>query len=151
VGCQVALAALGEMTKMEEQGAWDAFKSDGGWNAAAATTSTPTASDNSSDAVWSVWSTNFINTVSHHEDKVDCVWALGSVLAVTLKSSDGAAGYKSTAAQELQARLRQSGPAGEGNVHSRVLGSVFYIMTGQKTTPEAVQRLEQLVLEALAA
>jgi dethiobiotin synthetase/adenosylmethionine--8-amino-7-oxononanoate aminotransferase len=87
--------------------------------------------------------------VSRNSARVSGVWALGSVLAVTLRSDDGV-GYKSTAALAVQAHLRKGDAKGRWNVHARVLGNVFYIMAGQTTTREAVGEIERLVQEALA-
>lgn len=148
VGCQVALESLREMQQMEEQGKWDAFKMDG-W-VSPGTSHSPESSPRSvnDSIVWSVWSHSFIDAVSHHSARVSGVWALGSVLAISLRS-EGSTGYKSSAALTLQARLREGYEEGRWNVHSRVLGNVFYIMTGQKTTPAAVRELETVLREAL--
>ncbi|KAI9148774.1 Bifunctional dethiobiotin synthetase/7,8-diamino-pelargonic acid aminotransferase [Paramyrothecium foliicola] len=138
VGCQVALESLKEMKKMDDNGAWNTFKSNG-WE-----TSSTTGVN-----VWSVWSSKFVNDVSNQSTQVAGAWALGSVLAITLRSGDDA-GYKSTAAQKLQAHLRRGNVDGRWNVHSRVLGNIFYLMAGQKTTPETISSLEGLILEGLS-
>lgn len=144
VGCQVALESLREMKRLDGEGEWDAFKTDG-W------VSKDEISPSSGDGLgpWSVWSRSFVDAVSHRSERVAGVWALGSVLAVTLRSDDGV-GYKSTAALAVQAHLRRGDAEGKWNVHARVLGNVFYIMAGQKTTREAVGEIEELVKEALA-
>jgi dethiobiotin synthetase/adenosylmethionine--8-amino-7-oxononanoate aminotransferase len=135
VGCQVALESLKEMNKMEATDAWGIFKSNG-WG-----TTTSTGVN-----VWSMWSSSFVDIVSKHA-QIGGVWALGSVLAITLT---GDVGYKSTAAQVLQAQLRKGDSDGRWNVHSRVLGNVFYIMAGQKTTPKAIADIESVILQALS-
>ncbi|KAH8663289.1 dethiobiotin synthetase [Ilyonectria robusta] len=147
VGCQVALESLREMQQMEEQGKWDAFKVDGWVSPGSQSLESSPRSVNDS-IVWSVWSQSFIDAVSRHSARVSGVWALGSVLAITLRS-EGSTGYKSSAALTLQTRLREGYEEGRWNVHSRVLGNVFYIMTGQKTTPAAVRELETVLREAL--
>lgn len=147
VGCQVALESLREMQQMEEQGKWDTFKMDGWVSPGSQSPESSPRSANDS-IVWSVWSQSFIDAVSHHSARVSGVWALGSVLAISLRS-EGSTGYKSSAALTLQARLREGYEEGRWNVHSRVLGNVFYIMTGQKTTPAAVRELETVLREAL--
>ncbi|KAK7424039.1 hypothetical protein QQX98_000649 [Neonectria punicea] len=149
VGCQVALESLQEMQSMENRGVWDAFKTDG-WVSPDSSTPVATPRDANDSIVWSAWSRAFIDTISHHTARVSGVWALGSVLAVTLRS-DGATGYKSSAALSLQARLREGYEDGRWNVHSRVLGNVFYIMVGQTTGRTAVRELEGVLTEALSA
>lgn len=146
VGCQVALESLREMKKMEITGAWDAFKANG-WSTS---TSTPTGSNQASKdtQAWSVWPRSLVDDISHHTSRVHGVWSLGSVLAITLRSDDGA-GYKSTAALTLQARLRQGDAQGQWNVHARVLGNVFYIMAGQKTSRDSIAQVEALLRDAL--
>ncbi|KAH7166482.1 hypothetical protein EDB81DRAFT_918936 [Dactylonectria macrodidyma] len=149
VGCQVAVESLREMQSMEEKGSWNVFKDDG-WVSPEPTQPQGLSPRKANDSVvWSVWSHSFINAVSHHTDRVSGVWALGSVLAITLRS-EGATGYKSSAALTLQARLREGYEEGRWNVHSRVLGNVFYIMTGQKTSRETVRELETVLEEALS-
>ncbi|KPM44232.1 Bifunctional dethiobiotin synthetase/7,8-diamino-pelargonic acid aminotransferase, mitochondrial [Neonectria ditissima] len=149
VGCQVALESLQEMQSMEERGAWDAFKTDGWVLAEPSKSSGVIPRDANDSVVWSAWSRSFIDTVSHNSARVSGVWALGSVLAITLRS-DGTTGYKSSAALSLQARLREGYEDGRWNVHSRVLGNVFYIMVGQTTSRAAVRELEGVLTEALS-
>lgn len=95
---------------------------------------------------WSTWSHQFVDRVSRQTEQVVGVWALGSVLAITMRGYDEA-GYKSKASMKLQAALRDGD--GSWNTHSRVLGNVFYIMAGQKTSQESVQELQSLLLKAL--
>ncbi|KAI5456444.1 hypothetical protein BGZ63DRAFT_409132 [Mariannaea sp. PMI_226] len=154
VGCQVAVESLQEMEKMDRSGSWDAFKTDGGWITKEELThqrdGSRSSGSSTSHGPWSVWSYPFIDSLSHQSARVSGVWALGSVLAISLRSDDGV-GYKSTAALALQARLRSGDADGRWNVHARVLGNVFYIMAGQKTTRAAIGEIEALVQEALAA
>ncbi|KAL2681349.1 hypothetical protein Neosp_008960 [[Neocosmospora] mangrovei] len=89
---------------MESQGVWKQAETD--WD------------DSQAKTAWSVWSRDFVNKVSH-SPQVLGVWALGSVLAISLRDEE--VGYKSNAAKKLQAHLRQG--TGEWNAHSRVLGN----------------------------
>lgn len=99
--------------------------------------------------VWSVWSPEFVWTLSRTKN-VRSVWALGSVLAVEMQDQK-AEGYKSAAARELQAELAAGSGLWNGwNVHCRVLGNVLYLMTGQTTTVEVVRGMEKLVGDARA-
>lgn len=130
VGCQVAVESVGEMQKMEAQGVWKQAESD--WD------------DSQAKTAWSVWSRDFVNKVSH-SPQVLGVWALGSVLAISLRDEE--VGYKSNAAKKLQGHLRQG--TGEWNAHSRVLGNVFYVMASQKTSQQSIDELQGLLLGAL--
>ncbi|KAH7317006.1 hypothetical protein B0I35DRAFT_434388 [Stachybotrys elegans] len=138
VGCQVALESLNEMRQLDANGAWNAFKNRG-WGECTT----------GGVQIWSVWSSEFVVHVSRQVTHVESIWALGSVLAITLKSG-GSAGYKSTAAQELQSRMRQGSVDGSWSVNSRVLGNVFYIMASQTTTESTVTGIERLILKALS-
>ncbi|KAJ4309795.1 hypothetical protein N0V84_011304 [Fusarium piperis] len=129
VGCQVAVESVGEMQKMEAQGVWKRAETD--W-------------DSKEKAAWSVWSRDFVNKVSH-SPQVLGVWALGSVLAISLRDEE--VGYKSNAAKKLQAHLRRG--TGTWNAHSRVLGNVFYVMASQKTGQQSIDELQGLLLGAL--
>ncbi|KAK1971950.1 dethiobiotin synthase [Colletotrichum sublineola] len=156
VGCQVALKSLQELQRMDEAGGeWDWAKT-GGWAVPVASDTRASQSGSSSSSgstspVWSVWSHSFVDWVSRQTGRVDGVWALGSVLAIHMRDSEGA-GYSSTAAADVQSGLLrgEDGPGGaRWNVHSRVLGNVLYVMTSQTTRQEDVQRLETLLRRVL--
>ncbi|KAK2008349.1 dethiobiotin synthase [Colletotrichum eremochloae] len=155
VGCQVALKSLQELQRMDEAGEWDWAKT-GGWAAAPVASDTRASQSGSSSSgstvpVWSVWSHSFVDWVSRQTGRVDGVWALGSVLAIHMRDSEGV-GYSSTAAADVQSGLLrgEDGPGGaRWNVHSRVLGNVLYVMTSQTTRQEDVQRLETLLRRVL--
>ena len=66
---------------------------------------------------------------------------------MTLESAE--AGYNSTAASSLQARLMTTLDDQGRGVHSRVLGDVIYFMTSLETSEEEVRALEKAVLMAL--
>ncbi|EGY19020.1 adenosylmethionine-8-amino-7-oxononanoate aminotransferase [Verticillium dahliae VdLs.17] len=141
VGCQVAVESLDQLQRMDENGAWDWAKKNSSGKALGAAPS-PGASGNT----WSMWSNEFIDSLSRQSDKVAGAWALGSVLTISMRSDDGV-GYTSKAAARLQAGLRDG--KGAWDVHTRVLGNVLYIMTGQTTQEGAVREMEGLVQRAL--
>lgn len=146
VGCQVALESVNEMVRMESRGDWNWAKQS--WTSSSQPTTTAQTPRAINDTqVWSTWPRPLIDFISHQTTKVTGVWALGSVLAITLRDAQGATGYTSTAATALQRKLREND---EGwNVHARVLGNVFYIMAGQKTNEDSVQALARLIKEGL--
>lgn len=169
IGCSVADTSLEILRRLENDGSWDAFKND--WAktitksasvtdklksaAAAITTGSSTAetdpspSSESAPAIYSVWSTSFLTQLSHMTERVDSCWALGSVLSISLKDPEGG-GYTSNAAKVLQKQLL--GDRGRGwNIHSRVLGNVLYLMTGQTSKLEDVRAWEQVVLQTIQA
>ncbi|KAL2841430.1 pyridoxal phosphate-dependent transferase [Aspergillus pseudoustus] len=137
VGCQVAVDSLQTMNRMDGDGTWDAFKND--WRQPAPD------NESRSQEVWSVWSHGLVNDLSHAES-IEGVFAIGTVLSISLKDAEGA-GYTSTAAKGLQARLAAGGP--EFNVHSRVLGNVLYLMSSVTSKKETLQGIESLLREAL--
>ncbi|KAF5583788.1 adenosylmethionine-8-amino-7-oxononanoate aminotransferase [Fusarium pseudoanthophilum] len=130
VGCQVAVESVREMQDMEKRGEWEWAEKD--WE--------------EDTNAWSVWSRDFVNNVSHNQQVLG-VWALGSVLAISLRDEDGV-GYKSLAAKKLQTHLREG--TGTWNAHSRVLGNVFYVMASQKTSRQSLDELQGLLLGALS-
>ncbi|KAF2144808.1 uncharacterized protein K452DRAFT_147692 [Aplosporella prunicola CBS 121167] len=142
VGCTVATESVRTMRAMEREGAWDAFREE--WAGACAGANATPAKDPA--AVWSVWSAAFLAALSR-SPRVDAAWALGSVLAITVRDEAGAGGYTSTAAKGVQAALAD-GAAG-CSVHSRILGNVLYLMAGQKTSVETVKEVEGCVGAAL--
>ncbi|KAL4803261.1 pyridoxal phosphate-dependent transferase [Aspergillus unguis] len=137
VGCQVAVDSLKTMNGMEENGSWNAFKSD--WKQSAVTSTSQPA------GVWSVWSHGLVNDLSHAES-VDGVFAIGSVLSISLKDEQGA-GYTSTVAKGLQTRLAAGAP--QFTVHSRVLGNVLYLMSSVTSKQETLRTIEGVLREAL--
>lgn len=136
VGCQVAVESLREMVSMDSRGAWDWAK-ENGWT---------TGQEHL--PVYSMWSSDFVELVSQHTTRVSGVWALGSVLAISMRAEDGA-GYKSNAAASLQAFLREG--TGSWNAHTRVLGNVFYIMASLTTSRESVKEMQDVLLDAVRA
>lgn len=143
VGCAVANESLKQLQALDRGEAWKAYKKD--WNAS----STP-AQSTSGKTVWSMWSNDFLTALSHKQS-VDNVFALGSVLAMSLKDLQGGSGYASTAATGLRdSLLLEKEDGGDGDVvHSRVLGNVLYLMTGMTTPEGTVRGVEGRVLRAL--
>ncbi|CAH0023100.1 unnamed protein product [Clonostachys rhizophaga] len=142
IGCNVAVETLNELQTMDTRGDWN-WARNSNWREGPVPSS---SQDNAAlPEAWSVWSRDFVTEVSKRTDKVSGVWALGSVLAITMRDADGG-GYKSKAATNFQAALKQ----GEAwSVHSRVLGNVFYIMASQKTSQETVEEMERKLLYCL--
>lgn len=155
VGCQVAVESLKEMMSMDSQGAWDWAKADG-WMAEKqrlpdATVTAPAhpgaaSAPVTTQPVWSMWPKDFVEHISRQDAKITGVWALGSVLAISMRAEDGA-GYESNAAAGLQAHLREG--TGSWNAHTRVLGNVFYVMASLTTSQESIGAMQKLLLEAL--
>ena len=141
VGCHVANTSLNAMMEMDQSGEWQSYKDD--WSAGAQLTTTET--EGILD-IWSVWSKDFIHSISKSKD-VESVIALGSVLSIALH--DKQAGYSSSAATGLQKRMLEGST--EFNVHSRVLGNVFYLMASQTSRPETLQGIERLLTDALVS
>lgn len=136
MGCSVANESLRTLIKLDQDGSWETFKND--W-------SSPT-SDSFTPQAWSMWSSSFVTNVSYMT-QVDNVFALGSVLAITLKDPAGS-GYASTAATGLRDKLL-AGNGTDSVIHSRVLGNVLYLMTALTTPGETISWIEETVLEAL--
>jgi dethiobiotin synthetase/adenosylmethionine--8-amino-7-oxononanoate aminotransferase len=156
VGCQVALQSIREMQKMDERGDWEWARSA---HAESETEMTSQEVSHKSKAlVWSAWSPEFVLWIGGlPATLVGGVWALGTVLAIRMASTDGTEGYKGGAAITLHTALLESQPcAGSGsgselqwNVHTRVLGNTLYVMAGQKTSQGSIERLETRLREAL--
>jgi dethiobiotin synthetase/adenosylmethionine--8-amino-7-oxononanoate aminotransferase len=81
VGCTVAVDSLKTMAKLHTDGSWDAYRDD--WcskSSASSAASTP--------AVWSVWSHGLLQDLSC-ADSVESVFAIGTVLSISLRDADG--------------------------------------------------------------
>lgn len=146
VGCQVALESLKQLQSMDRTGNWNWAKSNG-WLQAKDGSSIRSDASQTRPQVWSIWPLTFVQWLSLQINKVAGVWALGSVLAIHLRASDGS-GYTSTAAEGLRKRLlagTESQLGGLWNVHSRVLGNVLYIMGSQRMTKSEVEELCDLL------
>jgi dethiobiotin synthetase/adenosylmethionine--8-amino-7-oxononanoate aminotransferase len=137
VGCHVANTSLKAMMDMDQGSDWVAFKND--WSTSPRQSSTIGKHD-----TWSMWSKDFIHKVSLSKD-VESVVALGSVLAIALH--DKQAGYSSSAATGLQKKMLEE--TTQFNVHSRVLGNVFYLMASQTSKPGTLKEIERLLSKTL--
>ncbi|KAG0647776.1 Bifunctional dethiobiotin synthetase 7 [Hyphodiscus hymeniophilus] len=146
VGCHVANTSLNVMMDLDQSGEWQPYKDD--WGVGHTFESTQSESKSMPGKVeipvWSSWSKDFIHKISMSKD-VDSVIALGSVLAIALH--DEHAGYTSSATTGLQERMLEG--CTQFNIHSRVLGNVFYLMASQTSKPETLRDIEKLLSEAL--
>lgn len=142
---------------MESRGAWNWAKADK-WKTEQQhlLDALATASDQSGalgapatiQPVWSMWPKDFVEHLSRQATKVTGVWALGSVLAISMRAEDGA-GYESNAAAGLQAFLGKG--TSSWNAHTRVLGNVLYVMASLTTSQETIEEMQNLLLEGLKA
>ena len=144
MGCMVANQSLSMMKKMDSTDVWTQFKQD--WETPeAGTKETGVGQDRGH---WSVWSHDFVKEVSQRPN-VDHLFALGSVLAISLNDPAGS-GYASTAATGLRDRMLGGvDNSEEWVIHSRVLGNVLYLMAALTTDGETLKGVEQRVLKAL--
>ncbi|KAI5272290.1 PLP-dependent transferase [Aureobasidium subglaciale] len=134
VGCEIARYSLKTMKKMDEGATWTSFKS--AW----------TKEDNAEQKIWSMWSQDFIRDLSLRSN-VESVFAIGSVLAISLKDPAGS-GYTSTAATGLRDTLLHDSSS-ENAIHSRVLGNVLYLMASMTTSPETVASIQRKLQAAV--
>ncbi|KAI9933988.1 hypothetical protein ASPWEDRAFT_126739 [Aspergillus wentii DTO 134E9] len=138
VGCKVAVDSLQKMREMETNGSWSQYRDD--WAVASQTQSQSSLPD-----VWSVWSRDLLHDLSY-ANSVDGLFAIGTVLSISLKDAQGG-GYTSTAAKGLQQRLAAGGE--NFNVHSRVLGNVLYLMSSVTSKAESLREIEGVLRSAL--
>jgi dethiobiotin synthetase/adenosylmethionine--8-amino-7-oxononanoate aminotransferase len=153
VGCAVANKSLKELNSMDKNRKWDSYKT--AWDSPsdpASTLPTPPPPANApslpSPTCWSFWSPDTLTALSH-SPRVSGVWALGTVLALTLRSNNSTSGYTSNAAATLQQRLLVERDEEGSGIHSRVLGNVLYLMTSLTTDPPAVRRIEKMLIKVL--
>lgn len=154
IGCEVARTSLQEMIDLDRGGRWKVFKDD--WNTKATPsssssllkTSTVTHADSSTTPeLWSSWSQSFIKSISH-KPQVESVIALGSVLAITLKDTQGA-GYSSNVSVGVQKALLELGEGRDFNVHSRILGNVVYFMASLVSEVAHLRAIERRLEEVI--
>ncbi|KAK3048450.1 hypothetical protein LTS18_012946, partial [Coniosporium uncinatum] len=152
VGCEVALRSMQIMDSVTnlKTGPWSEWRK--AWLPTTNTLSPDqTLEENNSDQkvqVWSMWSQQFVRTLSHKE-QVDNIFAIGCVLAISLRDPLGS-GYTSTAAAGLQKRLLADEAERGWVIHSRVLGNVLYLMTSLTAKLETVRAVEAFVESELA-
>ncbi|PBP18714.1 hypothetical protein BUE80_DR010329 [Diplocarpon rosae] len=167
VGCHVANNSLKTMLDMERAGNWQSLRSD--WQAGIAHSGGnpkgKTGPSYSGTDIWSAWSKDFVDQVSHSPD-VESVITIGSVLAISLQDENASKlkapdkipiaqftdtfrrlGYSSTVATGLQKKLLQT--QSEFNIHVRVLGNVLYVMASQTSKRETLRIIEKKLLAAL--
>ncbi|KAJ5611931.1 Pyridoxal phosphate-dependent transferase major region subdomain 2 [Penicillium herquei] len=137
MGCTVAVDSLRTMSEMDKDGSWDGYRADWSENSTSTETATP--------EVWSVWSNALLKDLSCAES-VESVFAIGTVLSISLRDEQGA-GYTSNAAKGLQQDLAAGGD--QFNVHSRVLGNVLYLMSSVTSKPESLKEMERLLRSSL--
>ncbi|THW87942.1 PLP-dependent transferase [Aureobasidium pullulans] len=135
VGCDIAKYSLKTMQEMDEGSTWTSFKS--AWKQ---------EEGDSKQNLWSMWSQDFVRELSLRSN-VESVFALGSVLAISLKDPAGS-GYTSTAATGLRDTLLHDSSE-ENAIHSRVLGNVLYLMASMTTTPETIASIQRKVQAAI--
>lgn len=171
VGCQVGVEALRRMDAMARGGQWADHRRL--WQeqptAAAAAASTSGPSD-----IWSVWSPDVIRRLSQTES-VEGVWALGTVLVMSLRDVQGGGKFPSSHHDPfppppsplspipriprrltILTGLGYTSTAAQGlqqqlarqQVHSRVLGNVVYVMASL-TTGREIERIERVFLSSL--
>jgi bifunctional dethiobiotin synthetase / adenosylmethionine---8-amino-7-oxononanoate aminotransferase len=153
VGCAVANKSLEALGSMDKSGKWDEYKTS--WASPLAINSMSSQTQSSSSAVnpnpstcWSFWSPDTLKRLSHSA-RVSGAWALGTVLAITLRSEASTSGYTSNAAATLQQQLLTLRDEDDAAIHSRVLGDVLYLMTSLTTREDALRRIERILLKAL--
>ncbi|KAK2762338.1 hypothetical protein FQN54_001348 [Arachnomyces sp. PD_36] len=146
VGCNVAVTSLQTMIKMEKSGEWDEYRKD--WNLPSKDPGPLLRGKGLEELsdIWSSWSRGFVDDLSH-AGSVESVFALGSVLSITLRDP-GAGGYTSTAAKGLQDRLAMKNDQAF-NIHSRVLGNVLYLMASMTSKRSDLREIEGLVRACL--
>ncbi|KAJ6021184.1 Pyridoxal phosphate-dependent transferase major region subdomain 2 [Penicillium herquei] len=137
MGCTVAVDSLRTMSEMDKDGSWDGYRADWSESSTSVETSTP--------EVWSVWSNALLKDLSCAES-VESVFAIGTVLSISLRDEQGG-GYTSNAAKGLQQDLATGGD--QFNVHSRVLGNVLYLMSSVTSKPESLKEMERLLRSSL--
>ena len=149
VGCSVAVSSLETMINMEEKGAWNGFRADWANTALPPNTSSGENEDKSMSLAnaWSMWSQNTVETISNLE-RVEGVFALGSVLAITFVDANGS-GYNSSVTEGVQQKLLNHGAVSEAGIHARILGNVLYLMTSMTSTQETTAYVERRLLQIL--
>ncbi|GAA6063855.1 hypothetical protein JCM10212_000335 [Sporobolomyces blumeae] len=158
VGCGVANKTLEILGRMESKGDWTRAKDDWSRSSVASprATSLPPPSESShaarttttSDPVWSLWSREFVTSLSSHPRIAGTV-SLGTVFALHLSTSS--AGYTSTASESFLRRLRSttSSDLFQGGIHARPLGNVVYFMCSLNSNDQVLREVERCIVEAL--
>jgi bifunctional dethiobiotin synthetase / adenosylmethionine---8-amino-7-oxononanoate aminotransferase len=144
VGCSVAEKSLATLNTLGKNGVWRDYQD--AWR-------NPSADGKCGPGrevdFWSFWSQSSVKRLSK-SNRVEGVFALGSVLAIYLKTERGQGGYTSGVAADLQSTLlRTSESDGGFGVHSRVLGNVLYLMASMTSKPESLAAIEKTLVRVL--
>jgi bifunctional dethiobiotin synthetase / adenosylmethionine---8-amino-7-oxononanoate aminotransferase len=144
VGCAVAEKSIATLSTLAKNGAWRAYQTS--WQ-------TPSRDERSQSGqegdFWSFWNQSSVKQLSE-STQVEGVFALGSVLAIYMKTEGGQSGYTSDVAADLQRTLlRTSESHGDFGVHSRVLGNVLYLMASMTSKPESLAAIEKTLVQDL--
>jgi bifunctional dethiobiotin synthetase / adenosylmethionine---8-amino-7-oxononanoate aminotransferase len=142
VGCSVATKSLAILNCLDKDGSWQAYQDT--WRPPGSAKSPKTGRD---VKFWSFWNQASVKRLSESK-RVEGVFALGSVLAIYLRTKEGQGGYTSDAAAELQSQLLGTCEGGFG-VHSRVLGNVLYLMASMTSKSESLAAIEKALTDAL--
>ena len=149
IGCAVALETLKAIAELGASEAWMTCRTD--WGVA------------KQDGVWSFWSRSAVERLAELPNVAHAV-AMGCVLKVALKDTDGAGGYTSTASVELLRKLRFGESAVQGhpttptdetggklpyNIHARPLGNVVYLMSSLNTPTKVLRASEEVLYNAI--
>lgn len=145
MGCSVALDSLDRYKKLDaSHGSWAVFKKE--WRKPH--NPEVSISDTSDqDSIWSVWPSQFVADLSF-QPNVEGVFALGTVLAVEMKDSEGA-GYTSKASIGVRDRLLEGRSELNQSIHCRVLGNILYFMASLTSTPETLETVATQIRTAL--
>lgn len=146
--CQVAIQSIGDMLSMDENDYWNWYKLENGWNDIDA--DDPASSDlvlqSQGSDVWSFWSAKFVNDLSHRLDKnIAGVWALGTVLAIDFEGPRDMAKWCQKYLAQGWLMDVENGISSGWNVHTRVLGNVFYIIASLGTGTKEIKRMQAML------
>ena len=86
IGCTVAVDSLQTMADLDTAGSWNEYRSD--WKTKHVGSADKKGAETSPE-VWSVWSHSLVYDLSHAKS-VDGLFALGTVLSISLKDAQGA-------------------------------------------------------------
>ncbi|ORY19006.1 pyridoxal phosphate-dependent transferase [Clohesyomyces aquaticus] len=154
VGCHVAATSLTELQYVARSYVWHACRKAWGEKGVGEDVGTEPRSLSSailaraqSRRVWSMWSPDFVKTISQHE-RVESVITIGSVLAVSLVDRSKS-GYASNAAAGLRDSMMYELTDDRYAVHSRVLGNVIYLMASMTSTQNDLSAVQRVLLQKL--
>lgn len=135
-GCTVAIQSLKTLQNLSQSpsSGWIDYRKD--W-------------ESDENGVWSFWDKKAVESFSNN-DKVEGVFTMGTVLAITLKDINGS-GYASTASEDFKQYISSKSQHSESklpfNMHIRGLGNVLYIMASLTSKAETLRQIEKVLLE----